>query len=273
MNPRSIDVIAATNAAQRVVAAGRGYVRRVVLTGSRARGDAHPGSDLDLAVVVEGAPTWGPNEVAAERRQLQQVIGGVADLMVTTTDLYAAGHRIFGGVEWLIDNEGVEVFSTPPRRLPIARRTRDQVRRGYVATWISHALRALKATTLTSDPAPAEACIQRALAAIYVLHGAPITKREGISGMVQRLADVDPEFAGTAIPLAIRPPSVNSASALLGAVLDRLTLTEPGMVPYLAPIAAELAVTVRNSISSPGLRGNKTNVTLLPDRYNPSRGK
>lgn len=38
---------------ERLLAAGGGHVRRIVVFGSRARGDAEPDSDLDLAVLVD----------------------------------------------------------------------------------------------------------------------------------------------------------------------------------------------------------------------------
>src|SRR4051794_8887497 len=80
--------------AHQLVSAGAGRVRRVVLIGSRARGDARRDSDFDLAVIVEVSPEgrmWGPDDVAAERRRLQQVVGRRADVLLTTTDQYSIG--------------------------------------------------------------------------------------------------------------------------------------------------------------------------------------
>jgi predicted nucleotidyltransferase len=51
--PATDDVRKASELARRIVAAGRGRVRRVVMIGSRARGTPAKTSDLDLVVIVE----------------------------------------------------------------------------------------------------------------------------------------------------------------------------------------------------------------------------
>lgn len=38
---------------ERLLAAGGDHVRRIIVYGSRARGDAHPESDMDVAVIVD----------------------------------------------------------------------------------------------------------------------------------------------------------------------------------------------------------------------------
>jgi len=223
-------------------------VRRVLAVGSRARGDARPESDLDLAVVVEppgGGETWGPADDARERARLQAAVGAAADVMLTTTDMLAAGRRVFGGVEWLVDHEGVLLRETRLRRKPVARRSPDQVRRGYVATWLDHAWRALRAAQrgTPSGPAgedPAAAAVLRALMALLVFHRLPAAKRDGHAGMLARLAAVDPPFAEWAGRLDLERPSPQVAGAVIRAVVERVA-GDAGTAPYVAHLRRALA--------------------------------
>jgi predicted nucleotidyltransferase len=52
---------------ERLLAAGAGGIRKIIVYGSRARGDAEPDSDMDVAVIVE-----------RNTRQLEKALDDVA---------------------------------------------------------------------------------------------------------------------------------------------------------------------------------------------------
>lgn len=256
------DLQLAERLAARIVAVGSGRVRRVAMIGSRARGDASASSDLDLAIVLEqgsGETLWGPEELAAERRRLQAELGPTpipTEVYVSTTDLYAAGHRVFGGVEWLIENEGVDVFTAPLSRRPVVRRTPDQVRRGYAATWILHGLRALEraasggAAAAGDERSAATLCIQRAVWALLVFHRLPASTAGGIEALLARLGERDSAFSGWVAKLTAGGADPAAAHAVLKAAADRIAL-DPASAPYVAQ-ARDILSRPRSTLASPG---------------------
>jgi len=230
-------------------------VRRVVMIGSRARGCARPDSDLDLVVLVEiprGTPRWGPDEVIAERKRLQQQIPRppvLTDLWVRTTDRYAEARGVVGGVERLVDVEGVDVYSEPPTRPPLVRRTPDQVRREHVSAWIEHALWALEGTAAMEaakvppriapgHPRTVEEasriCAERAVNALLVFHQVEAAKGDGLAGMIAHLSTCDRACASrieSLFPSTDDPTA--SARRVVSEVVRRLA-QDRGMLPYLA---------------------------------------
>jgi predicted nucleotidyltransferase len=231
-----------------LTSASLGRIRRIVLIGSRARGNAHPDSDYDLAVIVEPTTSWGPNEVAAERKRLQAVLYQQVphlstDVLVTTTEQYAAGRRVFGGVDWLIDNEGVELFAAPFHRKPVIRRTSAQVRNGYVATWVFHALRALEAA-FGNDAGAEQACVDRALAALLVFHQIPASKLAGTDGLLALLRSRDGPFADWAQALVSNGIAATTAHAILKAAVERIS-KDAAAAPYVSDARTVLARPMR----------------------------
>ncbi|HEX8674509.1 MAG TPA: nucleotidyltransferase domain-containing protein [Longimicrobium sp.] len=252
MQPTQTDTAIATQLAQRIVAAGLGRVRRVVMIGSRARGVAHPTSDLDLVVLVEvprGSRAWGPAENLAERDRIQQAVGVppiTTDLSVRTTDHYHEARHVIGGVEHLVDLEGVDVFSQPLSDPPSIRRSPTQVRLQHTGTWITHAAAVLEEATSSekADSAgtpegaarlasAAHASVMRAVTALLVSHQLHSAKRDGIPAMLKQLAGVDPETAAELEAVLRRAgPPFPTACAVLRMVVLRLG-SGPGMAPYL----------------------------------------
>ena len=240
------DLAVARQLASVVISVGEGRLRRVVLIGSRARGDARPDSDIDLAVIVEpdGLP-WGPREVAAERFRLQRVLDQQhaspprAEVFVTTADQFIVGRSIFGGVDWQIETEGIPLYTEAFRRQPVARRTPAQVRNGYAATWVQHALHALEAA-YRGEPDAARVALERGLVALLVMHGAPSSKRAGVDGFLGVLLAHDPGFVRWVEQILGGGVTAVAARAILKGVLDRIS-ADPMAATYIAEMRAILA--------------------------------
>jgi hypothetical protein len=225
------------------------------MIGSRARGTPRPESDLDLVVLIElpvDATPWGPADVIAERTRIQQQLPAPrlrTDLWVRTTDRYAEARTVIGGVERLVDTEGIDVYSRPPTRAPVVRRTPDQVRREHVSAWIEHALAALEGTVriearpagqaaLPGEPATPDAaariCLERAVNALLVSDRTEAGKSSGLDGMLARLGEADRRRVAAVLAAADHAGARASARAraLIGEVLKRLA-EDPAMRTYL----------------------------------------
>jgi predicted nucleotidyltransferase len=238
----------ASRLAKVVTSAGEGRVRRVSLIGSRARGDHRSDSDFDLAVIVEpdaASPAWQPGDVAAERQRLQRVVDRLCpspprvEIFVTTTDQFAVGRTIFGGVDWLIETEGVPLYAEPFRRQPSASRTHVQVRNGYAATWVQHALAALAAAQ-RGEPNATLITVERALVALLVMHQLPAAKAAGATGFARLLSARDPPFAEWMERVTARGITTATSRSVLKAVVDRISV-DPAAAPYVAGVRRQLA--------------------------------
>jgi predicted nucleotidyltransferase len=77
---------------------------RIILFGSRARGDARPDSDVDLLVVmpVEGSR----REKALDIRDTLRDIRLPMDIVVTTPESFRWRQRVVGTIEWPAVHEG-----------------------------------------------------------------------------------------------------------------------------------------------------------------------
>lgn len=142
LRPRLDDVRMAQNLATRIASVGHGKVRRVVMIGSRALGTAAHTSDLDLVVIVELAPhesPWNGVEADAERDRLQRELGPPpipTDMTVRSAEQFEEARDVVGGVERLVELEGVDVYVKPFDRPPKARRTKDAVRLALGRAWL-----------------------------------------------------------------------------------------------------------------------------------------
>jgi excisionase family DNA binding protein len=93
---------------ERVLAAGRNRICRVVLYGSRARGTARPDSDLDL-LVVEEDPVSKPEE----RERLRRAIGNFSipiDIRVMGETEFEETKNIIGGIAYPAHREGILLY-------------------------------------------------------------------------------------------------------------------------------------------------------------------
>jgi hypothetical protein len=172
----------------------------------------------------------------------QQAPDLATDVFVTTTEQYAAGRNVFGGIDWLIDREAVELFSTPFQRKPVVRRTRAQVRNGYVAMWVFHGLRALEAAR-AGEAEAAKASVDRALAALLVLHQIPASKLVGTEGLLTLLRSRDCTFADWAQALVSTPINPSAAHAILKAAVERISM-DSEVAPYVSEARRILARSV-----------------------------
>jgi uncharacterized protein len=83
--------------------------RRVILFGSRARGDAGPDSDIDLLVVVDDdtpAEKLGWRGVYEARRNFHEAV----DILPVRRSRFEQRRCVVGSLPWTIDQEGVVVF-------------------------------------------------------------------------------------------------------------------------------------------------------------------
>lgn len=84
-------------------------VKRAIVFGSWARGEADGFSDLDLAVVMD-TPLPRPERALALTRKLDQALPMVVDLLVYTPDEFAACEADGFGVFDVLRREGVEIL-------------------------------------------------------------------------------------------------------------------------------------------------------------------
>ena len=107
------DLAVARRIAAAIVAADGTRVRRIILFGSRARGDARHDSDLDLLIVIREA-------TASERRQYRQVLyrlcrgfGVTVEPHVMTEEAFEETRGVIGGLAYPAATEGVAVYPDP----------------------------------------------------------------------------------------------------------------------------------------------------------------
>ena len=100
---------------------GRFQPTRVLLFGSRARGDASDGSDVDLLVVMSHVPD--NRRAAIEIRRLLGDLRVSKDIVVATPDDIASRGHVVGTVLHAALRDGTVVYETPgPLKPPLAPR-------------------------------------------------------------------------------------------------------------------------------------------------------
>lgn len=237
----------ATALALRIVAAGEGRVRQVVVIGSRARGNPRPASDLDLVVIIEtplGDAPWSMEVMAAERHRIIRAVGVPpvpTDLWVLTIDQAEEGRAVAGGIEEIANREGVVVFSAAPTRPPIIRRSADVVRRQNTRAWIGDSLEQLAGMRWV-DADVARRAVEKAVMSLCVFHQVPAdTKADSLAGVLSSLRCKDPEMAHW-LEKVLPPHEVDprTARVVVRGILHRLR-NDPQMRTYLAPLLTRLS--------------------------------
>jgi type III restriction enzyme len=104
------DLATARRLADAIRARDGSRIRRIILFGSRARGEARPDSDFDLLVVVRDTPR---TEVRAFRQGLYEVLRGqgvVAEPWVMSDEEFEETKTIIGGLAYPAWKEGVVLY-------------------------------------------------------------------------------------------------------------------------------------------------------------------
>ena len=86
-------------------------VRRIILFGSRARGDASPDSDFDLLVVVRNLT---PEDAASYRLSLYRAFRGTGvavEPWVMPEEEFEETRGVIGGLAYPASNDGVLLYS------------------------------------------------------------------------------------------------------------------------------------------------------------------
>ena len=87
---------------------------RVILFGSRARGDARPDSDVDLLVVMPTGPS--KREAQLDVRSALHDIRMPVDVIVSRPEEYAWRKDVVGTIEWPASREGKILYARSPRQ-------------------------------------------------------------------------------------------------------------------------------------------------------------
>jgi HEPN domain-containing protein len=107
---------------------------RIVLFGSRARGDHRPDSDYDLMVVLDQPPD--PSDVIA--RTVRDVVGN-ADVLVDSSQRFEHRRTDVGTLEYAIEQEGRVLYMRSPARNQRQVRERPSEPPESLQEWIARA--------------------------------------------------------------------------------------------------------------------------------------
>lgn len=104
------DLAVARKVAEAILAADGTLIRKIILFGSRARGDAVPDSDLDLLIVTREAT---PTQQREYRRSLYRVCRGFGvpvEPHVMTEEAFEETRSVIGGLAYPASTEGVTLY-------------------------------------------------------------------------------------------------------------------------------------------------------------------
>jgi predicted nucleotidyltransferase len=107
---RATDLEVARHLSDRILAADGERIRRIILFGSRARGDARPDSDYDLLVVLKDLR---PDEIQRCRLRLYDVLRGsgvTAEPHVMSEEEFEETRGVIGGLAFPAAEEGVQLY-------------------------------------------------------------------------------------------------------------------------------------------------------------------
>lgn len=107
------DLLIAGELKDRVLQVEGVRVRRIILFGSRARGNARPDSDFDLLVVLHGVTQ---EELTASRHSLYGTLGGTGvsvEPWVMSDVEFEETKGVIGGLAYPASREGVVLYENP----------------------------------------------------------------------------------------------------------------------------------------------------------------
>ncbi|MEB3759500.1 MAG: nucleotidyltransferase domain-containing protein [Desulfurococcales archaeon] len=86
-------------------------VERIILFGSRARGDAREDSDWDILIVVRGEVGWRTRMRFWSKlyMRLYELLGGDVDVIIMDAERLRERRGLWGSLEYAAEREGVVV--------------------------------------------------------------------------------------------------------------------------------------------------------------------
>jgi uncharacterized protein len=84
--------------------------RRIILFGSKARGDDRPDSDTDICVIVDRIDGRHFDAELAIRDSLQKAVDGPIDIILCTNDIFLDRSMLKATFEGVIAREGVSLY-------------------------------------------------------------------------------------------------------------------------------------------------------------------
>ena len=105
---REEDLRVAREMARRIVAAAGDRVERVILFGSRARGDAHPDSDYDLLVVTDERMSREDEDRLRSAARLGR--GQVPEVWTVSEEAFHATRDVVGWLSYFACYDGIVIY-------------------------------------------------------------------------------------------------------------------------------------------------------------------
>jgi uncharacterized protein len=109
----STDLNISLELTKRILATVGSRVRKIILFGSRARGDARPDSDFDLLVILRDMPR---GEIRPLRLALHRALRGTgvsAEPWVMSEEEFEETRSVIGGLAYPASTEGVLLYENP----------------------------------------------------------------------------------------------------------------------------------------------------------------
>ncbi len=167
---------------------------RVILFGSRARGDARPDSDYDLLVVVDDDL---PDDRQGWRavNDARRVYSGPVDILSWSNSAYEAERGVTGSLPWTADREGVVVYGHKVQLL-----TGDPagVRPELAARWLAKADEDLRTAKLCAQADPpivsmagyhCQQCAEKLIKACLLLAEVPFGKTHNFGALIGQVPE------------------------------------------------------------------------------------
>ena len=105
--PQAADLAIALKLKDQILAADGARVSRIILFGSRARGDARADSDYDLLVIVRAATRAEAREYRHRLYDALRGFGARAEPWVMTEEEFEETRSVIGGLAYPASTEGV----------------------------------------------------------------------------------------------------------------------------------------------------------------------